>query len=707
MSTDRHFLVGIENAALDGSLTAGGLGGAVASAPDKGADRAIDGSTHTRWRSADSAPANTRILETLDRPRDIGAVHISAGEWSVWGQARVRCDSRWVEKAAVITPGASSGSGLTVSNLDHPSSWRLELLISILDFPASGETAVARMTDSLVSTSDSDHAWRLDLDPSTGSLRWRIHEYAAGGLELSAPAVSPGSGWHLVILKVDAGSASLIVDGTEVDTGTAPAHSASSVAFLAVGEYCSTAVGLTRLYDSATAVTDDSKARAGFIGTGREKRLVLDWALDEGSGVTTADRSPNGNDATITGSSWGQAPNIDCAYDSGIEPLVQRWAERDVVAFAGGGYLETGATLSAPRSTTVSMWIRAPGDLDPSVFRTVAWRGTSYDPADWWAFFTAGTTFRVNIKRGAVGSPLQLSATGLADGEWHYVYWTIDGWSNSARLVVDGVEADSGTAPAWSSPGSERLRIGADASIGTTSLVGDISGDVTVWDRVVGDSEMETYRLGRAEPGADPSIVHQYRVDGAAPFTDYGTAGADLTLSGAVTYSTRRSGTTPQLAAQGRYAHPSAAWPIYPTVAGAREILVEIFDEESSSIAVGLLGAWEVIRPTRGRTPGGRGRYVKPKHNWSQGGAAYRQPGATRRRLRVDLVLASEEEVRAIETMADRELSELLVLSIPDESIFQPDNAIYGIITDSGECRDRQLRLRAAYARSIDIMEVL
>ncbi|MBI3853437.1 MAG: VCBS repeat-containing protein [Verrucomicrobia bacterium] len=111
---------------------------------------------------------------------------------------------------------------------------------------------------------------------------------------------------------------------------------------------------------------------------------------------------------------------------------------------------------------------------------------------------------------GSVGSPL--AATGIADGVWHHVAFTVD--ATGGRLYVDGVQRDS---RAWTgAPGP--MSATTAVTLGNFPSGGNLYGyegfldEVTIWNTALTQSQVQS-NMSRKLTGNEPGLLAYYRCD--------------------------------------------------------------------------------------------------------------------------------------------------------------------------------------------------
>ena|GEM_PF-1621226 len=156
---------------------------------------------------------------------------------------------------------------------------------------------------------------------------------------------------------------------------------------------------------------------------------VLILPLNEGSGVTTADRSGNGNNGTVNGAVW-----VDGRFGKAL-------------SFAGGDtvLLAESASLKLGTQMTVSTWIK--GSTIPGSYAAIVQKdgaalrnyglfiAGSDQPANQGKALFSLSSATPNDWRGP------MTDISVIDGNWHHIAGTYD--SAAMRIYVDGVERGS------------------------------------------------------------------------------------------------------------------------------------------------------------------------------------------------------------------------------------------------------------------------
>ncbi len=215
--------------------------------------------------------------------------------------------------------------------------------------------------------------------------------------------------------------------------------------------------------------------------------LVGYWPLDEGGGITTSDRSGNGNDGTLNAPTWdsgkfGGALNFDGSddyVDCGNPPILD---------FGTGDW-------------TISAWIKLP--VNPGTNTVIFSKGGDND---------GGIRYAMELEDGSGGvieptlddNSTKLNPDGditVIDGQWHhFVVMRKDG--TKLRLYVDGVEdpgvtnhGESTIAANYDLSGTSQHNayIGAVMSNESGQLqkfFGGLIDDVALWNRALNPEEI-------------------------------------------------------------------------------------------------------------------------------------------------------------------------------------------------------------------------
>lgn len=191
--------------------------------------------------------------------------------------------------------------------------------------------------------------------------------------------------------------------------------------------------------------------------------LVAAYSVDEASGALVLDRSGNGRDFTLTGTSTRVAGHTNTG-------LTQSSAE---VQF---GPAITGLNTT---SRTLECWARAPG-VDPSWF--LEYHRGGVDDTGVFGFLFLGGTFRLRAKNSS-GTAFDIALTGDTVNMHHYAA-THDG--TTLKAYVDGTLVGSGLSMAFPVWTADDLRI----FDGCGSVV--VLDDIRIYDNVLSAAQIVT-----------------------------------------------------------------------------------------------------------------------------------------------------------------------------------------------------------------------
>ena len=202
------------------------------------------------------------------------------------------------------------------------------------------------------------HGWTLRLNSITGGLLTTIATSAGGGASATV-GVFTDNIWHHAALSINVATSTLKVYGDGLlltttlygGTFTTGGGTFSSGAALLTGGALTGSLTEARIWNR---VLSDHEISFHYdaLKTGYESGLMGYWPMNENTGATAHDNSPNGNDATLTGHTWvagptatQMVPNVinELYRDGGVVPRDQ-WSP-----IAWGSFL-LAQFLSAPRS---------------------------------------------------------------------------------------------------------------------------------------------------------------------------------------------------------------------------------------------------------------------------------------------------------------------------------------------------------------------
>ncbi len=266
----------------------------------------------------------------------------------------------------------------------------------------------------------------------------------AYGSNLVGPVATLG--WHHIAVVQDgsAGTRTLYVDGTSVQTGIAKA--ATGTGDLVIG-------GATGVSEDFTGIIDQVKLYSIALNSTEIDALAasdlqLHLALTDGSGSTALDSSGNTHNGSLQG---------DATWMTGLNGAVTLDGNGDSIVIAHDAAL----TFTASESYTLSVWVNLP--TLPNKWTGVVTK--SRDVSPWYGIWLDNTNRWI---AGAYGNNVvgPVATTG-----WHHVAVVQDGSAGTRILYVDGSPVQTGTSANASGIGA--LMIGAAGSV-NENLAGTI-----------------------------------------------------------------------------------------------------------------------------------------------------------------------------------------------------------------------------------------
>ena len=230
--------------------------------------------------------------------------------------------------------------------------------------------------------------------------------------------------------------------------------------------------------------------------------LVAAYGFEEGSGLSVADASGNGNSGAILGAMWMPEGRFGSALSfNGIDDQV---------------VVTDSASLDLTNGMTVSAWVYP---LALNGWGTVVMKETSDDLA--YALYADNGSSRPAgyVKIG--GSTYSVTGnSSLALNLWTHLALTYDG--TTLRLFVDGVEQDNRALTGSIEVSSQPLRIGGNTVWSTEDFNGRLD-EVRVFNRALSLGEIETDMGGSVQTGAKLMIT--------APLLNATISGATVDVS--------------------------------------------------------------------------------------------------------------------------------------------------------------------------------
>lgn len=250
--------------------------------------------------------------------------------------------------------------------------------------------------------------------------------------------------------------------------------------------------------------------------------LIAYYNFDEGSGLTVADNSTNGNDLTINGG-VDRINFLDGAADL---PGV---AAADVITVASSeGFDSTEATWS--------VWVKTDTEVS-GLTGLIARADTANDNNGVLLNLQPGGRAGINIKAAAGGSFGITSTTEVDDGLWHNVTVTFSVETNTMKVYVDGVLENTNTGMPNFSFNNQDLIFGGSESGTLGPLDGQLS-DIQIWNKVLTEPEIREAIDGPLA-GTEDGLAGYWRLSdetGSAIAVDATGNGNDGVLGGAADF---------------------------------------------------------------------------------------------------------------------------------------------------------------------------
>lgn len=363
-------------------------------------------------------------------------------------------------------------------------------------------------------TAESDHYWMLGLN-SSSQLKVRIR---AGGsttsYEPSVSGLAPGA-WHFIAATYDGTTIRVYLDGDEVGT-TSKSGSLDSGAIASIGLANQPSGAGDRAFDGRLdeiAVFDKALTTAEIEELYNEGRvLIAHWSMDEGSGVTVADATDFGNDAT---------------FDNGT-PIWTTGVLGNALEFDGNSDVRTDANFDPPEIGSVAFWYRSAA-TPTGTERLLGATG------DWEIHTRADGTIFCDLAGSTSGS-FSTGTGALSPGTWRHlaaIYNTVD---DTYQLYLDGTFVSSG---AFNSEDESATRFALGTRNGSSQRFNGALDDVRVYNYELTATEVASLFTA---PGA---LVGHWRLDdnSGATATDSSVIVNDGTLANSPAWVSGKHGT--------------------------------------------------------------------------------------------------------------------------------------------------------------------
>ncbi len=218
---------------------------------------------------------------------------------------------------------------------------------------------------------------------------------------------------------------------------------------------------------------------ANAIPIDQDLTLVSHWKFDEGSGMSTADASGNGNHGTISGTSWTTGKIGNALSFDGVNDYVT-------------------ASAITPGQLTVSAWINI---NSTATWQCIVERGDASN-VGWHVYVNSGNRLYSSLNGDAVYS----TAGTISTNTWYHVTVTWDG--ATVKHYTNGVQTASAALSSLKDVGSNTI-IGTRLAGGPKLAFKGVIDDVRLYNRALSAAEIQALASGtlskdsNAEPQAD------------------------------------------------------------------------------------------------------------------------------------------------------------------------------------------------------------
>ena len=226
---------------------------------------------------------------------------------------------------------------------------------------------------------------------------------------LSATAISPTQ----INLSWTASTDNVAVTGYKIFRNSVQVGTAAGTSYSDTGLTPSTAYTYTvSAYDAAGNNSSQSSSANATTPSG----LVGHWAFNEGSGITAADSSGNGNTGTVSGATWTTG-----RIGGGLDFSVSGTADYVILP---------STVLSGKTNITTAFWLKT-SSVESQAIISGAKAGVDNE---YLIFFGSKTS--ISLYNGANIAAFNIPS--IADNSWHHYAVVRDDTNNQANLYVDG-----------------------------------------------------------------------------------------------------------------------------------------------------------------------------------------------------------------------------------------------------------------------------
>ena len=252
----------------------------------------------------------------------------------------------------------------------------------------------------------------------------------------------------------------------------------------------SAAVGASYTYQvqAVNGIGASGLSNAAAVATPPVPGLVGYWQFNEGSGITTADASGNGDAGTLSGETTWVSGKVGPAalnfHGAGVRDAHVQMPDEPALRFGANDSFTVGAWVQP--NALDSKWA---GIITKSTDAAPGY-GIFLDPSNHWAFATSSD---VNVIEGPV-----------ADTDYHYLTAVQDGQAGVRRLYLDGTLVATGAAEDASGTGD--LWVGGSKATNAQYFNGQVD-DLRIYNRALSDSEVAALASATVVPPANSGTI--------------------------------------------------------------------------------------------------------------------------------------------------------------------------------------------------------
>lgn len=224
------------------------------------------------------------------------------------------------------------------------------------------------------------------------------------------------------------------------------------------------------------------------------------WNLDESTGTTAYDKSPNSNNLTLSTASWTLSGKTNAAWNgTGSNPYLSRADDSDF-------------DLTSGEDFTLSIWARSDSASNPAASQFLIDKQAATNNPGYRLYFNTSGQVVCDIDDDTTSYPEDsaTTTTDYYDNTWHHIVCIRDIAKDRLLLFIDGklIAQDTDLSATGDLSNTDTLTIGAQDT--TDAGTDDFAGDL---------DEIKIYRLALSES----DVLIEYNNAAAASFGNLGT----------------------------------------------------------------------------------------------------------------------------------------------------------------------------------------